>query len=172
MLLAELLKQRAKGFVVALYAPEAVRVAKAIGVGGVMDGPLGGTDGMHGPPVTVRGVVRSLHEGKWVETEARHGGRRQNDQGHTAVLDLGDGSLVVLNSLRTPPFSLGQLTSLGIDPRAATAVVVKAAVAYKAAYAPIAGEIIEVDTPGLTAINPARFTYGRIRRPMYPLDVS
>jgi microcystin degradation protein MlrC len=169
VLLAELVKQRAKGFVVALYAPEAVRVAKAIGVGGVMDGPLGGSDGMHGPPVTVRGVVRSLHEGKWVETEARHGGRRQNDQGHAAVLDLGDGSLVVLTSLRTPPFSLGQLTSLGIDPRAASAIVVKAAVAYKAAYAPIAGEIIEVDTPGLTAINPARFSYTRIRRPMYPL---
>jgi microcystin degradation protein MlrC len=170
VLLAELMKQRAKGFIVALYAPEAVRVAKAIGVGGVMDGPLGGTDGMHGPPVTVRGVVRSLHEGKWVETEARHGGRRQNDQGHAAVLDLGDGSLVVLTSLRTPPFSLGQLTSLGIDPRAASAIVVKAAVAYKAAYAPIAGEVIEVDTPGLTAINPARFTYTRIRRPMYPLE--
>ncbi|MBN9517208.1 M81 family metallopeptidase [bacterium] len=170
VLLAELLKQRAKGFVVVLYAPEAVRVAKAIGVGGVMDGPLGGTDGMHGPPVTVRGVVRSLHEGKWVEREARHGGRRQNDQGHTAVLDLGDDSLVVLNTLRTPPFSLGQLTSLGIDPRAASAIVVKAAVAYKAAYAPVAGEVIEVDTPGLTAINPARFTYTRIRRPMYPLE--
>ncbi|QDU18180.1 M81 family metallopeptidase [Urbifossiella limnaea] len=172
VLLAELMKQRAKGFIVALYAPEAVRVAKAVGVGGVLDGPLGGTDGMHGPPVTVRGVVRSLHEGKWVETEARHGGRRQNDQGHAAVLDLGDGSLVVLTSLRTPPFSLGQLTSLGIDPRGASAIVVKAAVAYKAAYAPIAGEVIEVDTPGLTAINPARFTYTRIRRPMYPLDVS
>lgn len=172
VILAELLKQRAKGFVAALYAPEAVRVAKAIGVGGVMDGPLGGSDGMHGPPVTVRGVVRSLHEGKWVETEARHGGRRQNDQGHTAVLDLGDGSLVVLNSFRTPPFSLGQLTSLGIDPRAASAIVVKAAVAYKAAYAPIAGEVIEVDTPGLTAINPARFTYSRIRRPMFPLDAG
>jgi microcystin degradation protein MlrC len=171
VLLAELLRQRATGFVVALYAPEAVRVAKAVGVGGVMDGPLGGSDGMHGPPVLVRGVVRSLHEGKWVEPEARHGGRRQNDQGHTAVLDLGDGRLVVLNSYRTPPFSLGQLTSLGIDPRAASAIVVKAAVAYKAAYAPIAGEVIEVDTPGLTAINPARFTYTRIRRPMYPLDV-
>lgn len=49
-------------------------------------------------------------------------------------------------------------------------IVVKAAVAYKAAYAPVGGEIIEVDTPGLTAINAARFEYKRIRRPMYPLD--
>jgi microcystin degradation protein MlrC len=62
------------------------------------------------------------------------------------------------------------LTSLGIDPRLARVIVVKAAVAYKAAYAPIAGEIIPVDTPGLTAINPARFTYSHIHRPMFPLD--
>jgi microcystin degradation protein MlrC len=107
-----------------------------------------------------------------MESEARHGGRRQNDQGHTAVIDLGDDNTLVLNSLRTPPFSLGQLTSLGIDPRQARAIVVKAAVAYKAAYAPVAGEIIPVDTPGLTAINPARFTYTRIRRPLYPLDAA
>jgi microcystin degradation protein MlrC len=47
---------------------------------------------------------------------------------------------------------------------------VKAAIAYKAAYAPIAGTIIEVDTPGLTAVNPTRFPYRHIRRPMFPLD--
>jgi microcystin degradation protein MlrC len=76
----------------------------------------------------------------------------------------------VLNTLRTPPFSLGQLTSLGIDPRQAKIIVVKAAVAYRAAYQSVAGEVIPVDTPGLTAINPARFTYTRIKRPMFPLD--
>jgi microcystin degradation protein MlrC len=170
VLLAELLKQHATGFVVPMFAPAAVEQAKAAGVGTTVEVTVGGTTGaLHGDPVRVRGVVRSLHEGKWVETEARHGGKRQNDQGHTAVLDLGEGNLVVLNTLRTPPFSLGQLTSLGIDPQQARAIVVKAAVAYKAAYAPVGGTIIEVDTPGLTAINAARFEYKRIRRPMYPL---
>ena len=48
--------------------------------------------------------------------------------------------------------------------------MVKAAVAYKAAYAPIAGTIIPVDTPGLTAVNPASYTYHKIRRPILPLD--
>jgi microcystin degradation protein MlrC len=171
VILAELLKQNAPGFVVALYAPDAVKQAKAIGVGGVMEATVGGAvDKLHGEPVRVKGTVRLIHDGNWIETEARHGGKRQNDQGHTAVLDLGNNNVLVLNSLRTPPFSLGQLTSLGIDPRGARAIVVKAAVAYKAAYAPIAGQIIEVDTPGLTAINPARFEYKRIRRPLYPLD--
>jgi microcystin degradation protein MlrC len=173
VLLDQLLKQKAKGFIVALYAPEAVAKAKAAGIGGMLEMKVGGAvDRLHGDPVAVHGMVRSLHDGKWIETEARHGGKRQNDQGHTAVLDLGDDNLLVLNTLRTPPFSLGQLTSLGIDPKQARAIVVKAAVAYKAAYAPIAGEIIEVDTPGLTAINPARFEYKHRRRPMFPLDRS
>ena len=171
VLLAELLKQHARGFVVPLYAPTAAERAKAAGVGGTVEVTVGGSTGaLHGAPVSLRGLVRSLHDGKWIEAEARHGGRRQNDQGHTAVLDLADGNLLVLNSFRTPPFSLGQLTSLGIDPKQAKAIVVKAAVAYKAAYAGIAGTIIEVDTPGLTAINATRFEYKLIRRPMYPLD--
>src|SRR5207247_2723473 len=109
-------------------------------VGGTFEGSVGGAvDRMHGEPVPVRGTVRSLHDGRWVEPEARHGGRRDNDQGPTAVLDLGDGNTLVFDTLRTPPFSLGQLTSVGIDPRAARVIVVKAAVAYKAASAPIAG---------------------------------
>ncbi|MCI0702020.1 MAG: M81 family metallopeptidase [Planctomycetia bacterium] len=171
VLLAELLKQKAKGFIVVLHSPAAVEAAKVVGISSTLETTVGGSvDKLHGEPVHVRGVVKSLHDGKWVEPEARHGGRRQNDQGHTAVLDLGDNNLLVLNTFRTPPFSLGQLTSLGIDPRQAKIIVVKAAVAYKAAYAPLGGEIIEVDTPGLTAINPARFEYKRIRRPLYPLE--
>lgn len=171
VLLAELLKQKAKGFVVPLFAPEAVEAAKKEGIGGTLEITVGGkVDKLHGDPVKVKGTVRCLHDGTWVEVEARHGGRRLNDQGHTAVLDLGDGNLLVLNTYRTPPFSLGQLTSLGIEPRLARSIVVKAAVAYKAAYAPIAGSIIEVDTPGITAINPARFKYQRIRKGMYPLE--
>ncbi len=171
VLLAELLRQKSHGFVVVLHAPAAVAAAKKAGIGAKFEGTVGGAvDKLHGNPVHVRGTVRTLHDGKWIEGEARHGGRRENDQGHTAVIDLGDGNTLVLNSLRTPPFSLGQLTSLGIDPRQAHTIVVKAAVAYKAAYAPIAGEILPVDTPGLTAINPARFLDTRINRPMFPLD--
>ncbi|GIW81646.1 MAG: microcystinase C [Gemmatales bacterium] len=171
VLLAELLKQHATGAVVTIFSPDNVEKAFSIGVGGKFEGKVGGAiDELHGEPVEVCGRVRSLHEGKWIETEARHGGRRHNDQGKTAVIELPGPNTLVLNSLRTPPFSLGQLTSLGIEPEQERFLVVKAAVAYKAAYAPIAGRIIEVDTPGLTAINPARFPYRHIRRPMFPLD--
>ena len=58
-----------------------------------------------------------VHDGSYIESEPRHGGIRKNDQGLTAVVELAGENLVVLNSLRHPPFSLGQLTSLGIRPR-------------------------------------------------------
>jgi microcystin degradation protein MlrC len=171
VLLAELLRQGARGAVVVLGDPDAAREAFGAGPGGRFERAVGGrVDRLHGEPVPVRGVVRSLHEGTWIEDQPRHGGRRLNDQGPTAVIELEGPNLLVLNSLRTPPFSLGQLTSLGIDPARQAILVAKAAVAYKAAYGPIAGRVIEVDTPGLTAIDPARFTFRHIRRPMFPLD--
>ena len=171
VLLAAILKQQASAAVVVLYAADAVNECRRLGVGARFARRVGGNvDRLHGDPVDVSGEITGLFDGTWVETEARHGGRRHNDQGPTAVLKLDGGSTLVLNSLQTPPFSLGQLTSLGIDPRAAQMIVVKAAVAYKAAYAPVAAEVIEVDTPGVTAVNPARFTYRHIPRPMFPLD--
>jgi microcystin degradation protein MlrC len=171
VLLAELIRQRAAGAVVVLHDPDAVEVARQAGPGGLFECAVGGrVDRLHGDPVRVQGVVRSLHDGTWVEDQARHGGLRFNDQGPTAVVTIDGPNTLVLNSLRTPPFSLGQLTSLGIDPAQQAILVVKAAVAYKAAYMPIAGRVIEVDTPGLTAIDPARFAFRHRRRPMFPLD--
>jgi microcystin degradation protein MlrC len=171
VLLSEIIKQKARRVVVALFAPAAVKECQRLGVGGKFSGKVGGgIDRMHGQPVYVSGTITGIFDGKWVETEARHGGRRHNDQGQTAVLKLDGDNTLLLNSLQTPPFSLGQLTSVGIDPKAAQMIVVKAAVAYKAAYAPVAASIIEVDTPGVTAVNPSRFTYKNIPRPMYPLE--
>lgn len=170
-LLAELLRQQATDAVVCLYAPvEAARCAAA-GIGGEVEFAVGGkSDRLHGDPVDVRGRVRVLHDGVYVEPLARHGGRRTNFMGLSALVEIQGRNLLVLNSQRHPPFSLGQLTCLGIRPELQRILVVKAAIAYKAAYAPIAGTIIEVDTPGLTAVNPHRFTYRHIRRPLYPLD--
>lgn len=171
VLLEEMLAQEVSRFLVLLFAPKAVQQCRQLGVGATFTGEVGGqVDHLHGQPVLVNGTIQSIHDGLWVETEARHGGRRHNDQGQTAVIAVEHGGIIVLNSLQTPPFSLGQITSLGIDPKAFQCIVVKAAVAYKAAYLPIAGSVIEVDTPGVTAVNPARFPYQHVPRPIYPID--
>ncbi len=172
-LLAELVKQGASGFVVPIYDPEAVKEAFRAGVRGLFDAEVGGkTDGLHGDPVRIRGQVKLLYDGKYTETAARHGGMRYLDQGATAVLSVGDPaqrepSFVLLNSERHPPFSLGQLTSAGIQPEQLRVIVVKAAVAFRAAYEAVAGTIIPVDTQGLTAVNPRRFVYERVDRDLF-----
>ena len=168
--LAELQRQGASGFVVVLYDPAAVQSCIQAGVGADVALDVGGkTDNLHGNPVAIQGKVRLIHDGQFIETQPRHGGQRYHNQGVTVVVAIGD-SLVVLTSRRQTPFSLQQLLSLGIDPAEMRMVIVKAAVAYRAAYEPIAGQIIEIDTPGLTAVNPLHFEYHNVRRPLFPLD--
>jgi microcystin degradation protein MlrC len=175
-LLAELLRQKAEGWVVVIADPEAVRAATKSGIGGAFDMAVGGkTDKFHGSPVRVRGRVKSLHEGKYVETEIRHGGGRYWDMGHTAVITV-EGSTLDLPSLlvvtmeRSSPNSLHQLISNGIYPLRQKILTVKGAIAPRAAYEPIAARIIEVDTQGLTGVNPARFTFKLVRRPLFGLE--
>ena len=170
--LAELQRQGASGFVVVLCEPEGVQRCIQAGVGGDVALNVGGkADTLHGDPVAIRGKVRLIHDGHYEETQPRHGGQRYHNQGVTSVVVVGD-SLVVLTSRRQTPFSLQQLLSLGINPSEMRMIVVKAAVAYRAAYEPIAGQIIEVDTPGLTAVNPLHFEYHNVRRPLFPLDAE
>ncbi len=170
-IVSELLRQEADGFVCILYAPQEVEACIRAGVRGEVTLTAGGkSDNQHGSPVPIRGRVRLIHDGYYEETAPRHGGQRYQDQGITAVVELERNNLIVLTSKRQVPFSLHQLLSLGIDPQQMKHIVVKAAIAYRAAYEPIAGKIIEVDTPGLTAVNPLHFAYQDVRRPIFPLD--
>jgi microcystin degradation protein MlrC len=49
-------------------------------------------------------------------------------------------------------------------------VVTKGVVSPRPAYAPIAAEIILVDTPGVTTADLSPFSYHRRRRPLYPFE--
>jgi microcystin degradation protein MlrC len=175
-ILSELVKQKARGWVVVVADPPMVQQAIRTGVGKRFEGLVGGkTDKLHGEPVMIRGTVKSLHDGKYMETEVRHSGRRYLDQGLTAVIEVEGSSreepnLLMLTTERETPFSLHQLIAHGVYPERQKILVVKAAIAYRAAYEPVAKRIIEVDTPGTTAVNPARFKYQKARRPLFGLE--
>jgi microcystin degradation protein MlrC len=68
--------------------------------------------------------------------------------------------------------SLKQVLSLGIKPEEKKILVVKGVIAPRAAYEPIAREIITVDTPGCTSANLANFEYCHRRRPLFPLETE
>jgi microcystin degradation protein MlrC len=69
----------------------------------------------------------------------------------------------VLTEHAVPPFHSEQLESVGIVPRDAAIIVVKGAVAWRAAYGRMAGEVIEVDTPGICPLDPSALERTRRR---------
>ena len=81
-----------------------------------------------------------------------------------------EGITILLTSRKTAPFDLGQLRSQGIEPRDFAVIGVKAAVAHKRAYDPIAGASYYVDTPGPCTGNLASLPWRQLQRPIYPLD--
>jgi microcystin degradation protein MlrC len=175
-LLDELLKQKASGWVMTIADPAAVNAAAKAGIGGVFDMAVGGkTDALHGKPVRIRGKVKSLHDGQYIETEIRHGGGRYFNLGLAAVIEVegstrDDKNLLVLTTQRSSPNSIHQIVSLGIYPERQKILVAKGTIAPRAAYEPISAQIIPVDSPGPTAVNPARFTFRNLREKLWGMD--
>ena len=168
-ILDQLLKQKAEGWVVVITDREANEAAFAAGIDGKFDMLAGGkTDTMHGKPVRIRGRVKSLHDGRFVESEVRHGGGRYWDMGLTSVIEV-EGStrelpnILMLTSKRVIPFSLQQLISCGVYPERQKILVAKGVIAPRAAYGPISARVIAVDSPGVTGVNPKHFTFKHAR---------
>jgi microcystin degradation protein MlrC len=158
VLFDELLCQRVRNGLVILYDPAAVRTCIEAGVRASVE--LG----------AIRGHVRTISDGIFHETQIRHGGWGEYDQGPTAVVETDEEHTVIFTSRRMAPMSLEQVLSLGIHPERKDILIVKGVVAPRAAYEPIAGEIVLVDTPGATCDDPRNFDYRHRRRPLYPLE--
>lgn len=172
-LLEELVKQKATGWVVVMYDPGAFAAAQKAGLDGPFDELVGGkSDKAHGLAVRVKGKVRSFHAGKYIETAVRHGGGKYWNSGHTAVIEA-EGSTrdlsnyLVVTSERSSPNSIHQIVSLGIYPERQKILVAKGTIAPRAAYEPVAAEIVMVDTPGATSVNPGRYEFKQARKGMW-----
>lgn len=167
----ELHKQYVDRSFVCLFDPEAVKEAKAAGVGAECTLAMGGkTDRKHGKPFTTDVTVRKLHDGHFSEDQPRHGGRSHWDMGPSVVVETERGMTILLNSIRTPPFSLGQITGMGLDPQDFRVFVAKGVNAPIAAYKPVVDRFIRVNTPGVTAADMTTFTYKYRPKPLFPFE--
>ncbi|MFT5466646.1 MAG: microcystin degradation protein MlrC [Verrucomicrobiales bacterium] len=80
------------------------------------------------------------------------------DMGPSAVVRHG-AVTILLTTHKTPPFDLGQWRSQGVDPATLDVIVVKAAVAHRRAYDPIAAQSFWADTPGPCRSDLSHFPY-------------
>ncbi len=173
-LLAHAISARGSGEAfVCLFDPAAVQQCVAAGAGGKLRVEMGGrTDALHGPPLVDEVDVLGIHNGKFEETQARHGGFSKMDQGQTAVVLTERGLTVMLTTRRVPPFSLKQITTFGIEPAKFKLLVAKGVNAPLAAYKEACRSFIKVNTPGCTSADLAQFEYHHRRRPLYPLETD
>lgn len=170
-MLEQLLRQNATGAVMIIRDAEVVAKCHEAGIGATISASVGGkTDKLHGEPVYVTGTVRLLSDGRYINRGPMHGMAENVEwqMGRCAVLECG-GVTLLLSHHRVVPMNIFQLKSQGIQPEYCKIIVVKAAVAFRASYEPIAAKIIEVETPGLTAVDLNKFPFKNLNRRLFPL---
>ncbi len=156
----------ARGFsnaAVAINDPSAVCALRDVPIGGHALLSIGGKGSrLDAGPLELEVELVSRRSGRFeLEDKNSHLASMCGD-----VFDMGDcavvrhsGVTILLTSVKTPPFDLGQWHSQGVDPRALSFIGVKAAVAHRRAYDPIAAQMLWVDTPGPCSSNLAALPY-------------
>jgi microcystin degradation protein MlrC len=151
----------------AICDPEAVAEGMAVGIGpatltigGKIDPRMGGA------PLTLSGEIICLTNGRFVAYGPMGGGVERN-YGPSLVFRVG-GIDIILITNNGQANDLGQFTSLGVDPTHYATVAVKSLQHFRAAFEPIAREVILVDTGALCTSRYSSELYQRVRRPVWP----
>jgi microcystin degradation protein MlrC len=151
--------------------PEVAGIAHRAGRGAEIRVLLGGKhDPQLSPGLDVVARVVSLSDGSLVYEGPMQRGLAVS-MGPTAVLRIA-GVEVVVASNRFQVYDRQFFASQGIDPAAKRVIAVKSAHHFRAAFAPIAREVLVVDAAGLTSPDPQKFPYRNVRRPIWPLDMD
>ncbi len=85
---------------------------------------------------------------------------------------LDEPNLLLINTERASPNIAHIFISNGVYVERQKILVVKGAIAPRAAYEPFASILISVDSPGATAINPNWFKYYNIRQNLFGIERS
>ncbi len=132
---------------------------------------LGGkTDPRFGPPIEVTGRVLRITDGTYVAQGPRWKGVTHH-LGPTAVFEA-HGVEIVVASNRLQLTEVEAFTHAGIDPRVRDVVAVKSMQHFRAAFQPLAREILICDAGALSGKDISKLPFTQLRRPIYPLDLD
>jgi microcystin degradation protein MlrC len=90
--------------------------------------------------------------------------------GPTMVLRVEDIDIVV-SSVPVAVMDMQVFRSVGIEPTHKTTIGLKSRNHFRAAYEPIAREVVLVDAGGIASMRLAELPYTNIPRPIWPLDM-
>jgi microcystin degradation protein MlrC len=156
-------------FFICLYDPLAVLQAGQCKTGDIFSIAIANKENREEAYV-ISVILLHKADGKFKETDPRHGGQVNYDMGDMAIVSTLKGNVIMITTRRIPPFSLRQLTSFNISPEDFDVVVAKGVNAPIAAYTPVCPTIMQVDTPGVTQADMTRFNYKNRRRPLFPFE--
>ncbi|HRD75473.1 MAG TPA: M81 family metallopeptidase [Hyphomicrobiaceae bacterium] len=172
-LIARLIEAGIEGAAMSLlYDPETTAQAVKAGVGARIDVKLGGkVDPAFGRPIEAKAEVRHVSDGRFKITGPMMTGMSY-DIGPVATIRI-RGVDIVVGSKRMQNYDLGFFRIGGIEPKDRPVLAVKSMQHFRAAYAPIASEIVIVDEGGgITSNDLKKLPFKNVRRPIYPLDLD
>lgn len=169
-LLRFLLAQNVQNAALALVCdPASVQRCFEVGAGATIRLHLGGKiDGLHGDPIDIDAGVRFLSDGRYVNHGPMMAGVTV-DLGPTVMVDV-DGIDVLVTSRAETPIDLNVFRAFGIEPAEKSVIALKGKGHFRAAFEPIASEVILVEGPGITGADLSRLPFQNLSRPIWPLD--
>ena len=156
-----------------LCDPQAVAQMLDAGVGAEIEIALGNKRsllhlGMDKQPLSLRGTVKMLSDGKYVVSGPIYNGMECH-MGRAALLDIGAAQIVVVEQTHEP-WDLGVFHCVGLDPTKFRFLLLKSRMYCRPVFVPLSAGLVECDSPGATTSDYSRFSFKQVRRPVFPLD--
>ena len=141
-----------------------------IPIGATINLQLGGkTDPQFGGgPIEVECTLISLWDGKFIGSGPMIGGL--SDSFGPCVVIAIQGMKVLVTTLARQMLDLEQFRAFGIEPTEHEVVAIKSMQHFRAAFEPIAGEVIVCDSGALCTPQYGRLRFEKVPRPIFPLD--
>jgi microcystin degradation protein MlrC len=121
-----------------------------------------------GPPIHLTDTLVGLFDGTYIGDGPMRGGQAGNFD-PTAVVRT-DGVTILVVSHATQMLDLQQFRAFDIDPARQRTLGLKSQRHFRAAFEPIAGNVVVCDSSGLTITDFPRFPYRHVLRPIFPPD--
>ena len=149
---------------------EAVQALHGVKLGAHIPLALGGkTDAAFGGgPLMLEGELVSISDGRYVGDGPILGGLSRS-YGPSAVLRV-DGIEILVVTIAKQMLDLQQFKAFGIEPERKQVIALKSMHHFRAAFEPIAGQVVVCDSGALCTLHYERLPYRNVPRPIFPLD--